>query len=189
MALEKLIQRIESDAENEANDIIEKARKEAEEIISEAKKKAKKEAKEIESRGEKEAARLREKMLASARRKAREMEIRAKEEVIQECIEKAKEKLKKLKGKKYEAAVKKFIEEGKKTLGDCVVVPSRGQDKKIAEKMGIKVEGKVDSIGGVILKSKDGSREIDNTFESIMERKLGELRIAIANELFSDKEE
>jgi len=168
---------------------IEEARKEAEEIISEAKKKAEKEAKEIEAKGEKEAVRLKEKTLASARRKAREMEMRAKEEVIQKCIEEAKEKLKKLKGKRYEAAVKKFIEEGKRSLGECVVVPSREQDRKIAEKMGIKVEGKVDSIGGVIIKSKDGSREIDDTFESIMERKIGELRIAIANELFSNKEE
>jgi len=189
MALEKLIQRIESDAENEANQIIEEARKEAEEIIREAKKKAEREAKEIEAKGEKGAARLREKTLASARRKAREMEMQAKEEMIQECIEKAKEELKKLKGRKYEVAIKKFIEEGKRSLGECVVVPSREQDIKIAEKMGIKVEGKVDSIGGVIIKSKDGSREIDNTFESIMERKIGELRIAIANELFSDKRE
>ena len=189
MALEKLLQRIESDAEKETNDIIEKARKEAEEIIREAKKKARKEAAEAEARGRKDAERLKEKMLASARRKAREMEIQAKEEAIQECLEKAKEELGKLKGKKYEAVVKKFIEEGRKALGDCIVVPSREQDRKIAEKMGIETEGNVKSIGGVIIRSRDGSREIDSTFESIMERKLGELRILIANELFQNSEE
>jgi len=185
MALEKLIQRIESDAENEANQIIEDARRRAEEIIEEAKKRAEKEARDIEARGEKEAARLREKTLASARRDARELEIQAKEEVIRECIDRAKEDLKRLKGKKYEDAIKKFIEDGKKSLGDCVVVPSREQDRKIAEKMGVKAEGKVDSIGGVIIRSRDGVREIDSTFESIMERKMGELRILVANELFN----
>ena len=184
MALEKLIQRIESDAESEANGIIEGARKEAEEIIREAKKKAQKEAAEAEARGEKEAFRLKEKMLASARRRAREMEMRAKEEVIQECMDRAKEELGKLKGKRYEAAVKRFLENGRKSLGDCVVVPSREQDRKIAEKMGIKVEGNAESIGGVIIRSKDRIREIDDTFESIMERKMDELRILIANELF-----
>jgi len=131
MALEKLIQRIESDAENEANQIIEDARRRAEEIIEEAKKRAEKEARDIEARGEKEAA-------------PRELEIQAKEEVIRECIDRAKEDLKKLKGKKYEDAIKKCIEDGKKSLGDCVVVPSREQDRKIAEKMGVKAEGKVD---------------------------------------------
>ena len=50
--------------------------------------------------------------------------------------------------------------------------------------MGIKVEGNAESIGGVIIRSKDGIREIDDTFESIMERKMDELRILIANELF-----
>jgi len=184
MPLEKLIHRIESDAENEANRIIEEARARADEIIKEAKKKASGEAAEVEARGEKEAARLKEKMLASARRRAREMEIQAKEEVIRECIEKAKEELGKLKGKRYEAAVKKFLEDGRKSLGDCVVVPSREQDRKIAENMGIKVEGNAESIGGIIIRSKDGIREMDDTFEAIMERKMGELRILIANELF-----
>ncbi|NIA10226.1 MAG: hypothetical protein GWP10_11010 [Nitrospiraceae bacterium] len=185
MTLEKLIQQIEKDAESETSRIIEDAEKRADEIIKEAKARAEKEAKEILAKGDKEAARLKEKTLSSARRAVREMEIRAKEEVLQECFRKAEDMLKKLKGKEYETAVKKFIEEGKRSLGDCVVVPSREQDKKIAKAMGLKTEGKVKSIGGVIVKSADGSREIDSTFESIMERKMGELRIAIAGELFA----
>ncbi|MEA2053789.1 MAG: V-type ATP synthase subunit E [Candidatus Thermoplasmatota archaeon] len=188
MTLERLVQQIEKDAENESHQIIEEAKKEAEKIIGEAKKRAKKEAEAIAKKGEKEASRLKEKILASARRKARGMEMRAKEEVMQVCIQKAMDMLKKVGGKKYEAAIKRFMGEGKELLGDCVVIISREQDKKITRAMGLKTDGNVSSIGGIIVRSTDGSTEIDNTFESIMERKTGEIRIMIANELFPGKE-
>ncbi len=187
MTLEKLIQQIEKDAESESSRIIGDARKEAERIIEAAKERAKKDAAMVEAKGEKNTARLKEKTLASARREVREMKIRAKEEVMRECLKKADEMLEKLKGKKYETAVKKFIEAGKNSLGDCILIPSREQDKKIAKEMGMKVGDRVNSIGGVIIRSRDGSREIDSTFESIMERKLGEIRIMIASELFSGR--
>ena len=41
-------------------------------------------------------------------------------------------------------------------------------------------------IGGIIAKSKDGSKEMDLTFDSMLERKEEEIRIAIAKKLFEE---
>lgn len=184
MSLEKLIQHIESDAEQEASRIIAEAKQRADDIIRKAKEQATKDAQEIASQGEKDARRTREKRLAAARRAAREQCMRVKEEVMQECLQQAREMLRSVGGKEYERAIRTAIEEGKRAFSDCVVRVSRKTDRKIADQLGVEVAGEVDSIGGVIVQSADGSRQIDRTFEATLERKMGELRIMIAGQLF-----
>jgi len=189
MSLEKLIAQIEDDAERKAEGIIERARKEAEGIIALTMEEARKKAKEIKRDGKKAIDRVREKTLATARRKARALKIQSKEEVIQECFEKAREHLKKMKGKEYEKIVTSLMKKGKETLGDCIVIPSRSEDKKIASKLGLKTQGSANASGGIIIKSKDESKELNYTFDALLESKKEELRILIAGVLFKEKEE
>ncbi|HDS58938.1 MAG TPA: hypothetical protein ENN54_01395 [Thermoplasmatales archaeon] len=187
MSLEKLVQHIERDAEQEASRIIAEAKQQADDIIRKAKEQAKKDAQEIASQGEKNARRTREKRLAAARRAAREQHMRVKEEVMQECLQRAREMLSAVKGKEYEKAVRAAIEEGQKVFSDCVVRVSREADRKIADRLGVEVAGTVDGLGGVIVQSADGSRQIDRTFDALMERKMGDLRIMMAEQLFPEE--
>lgn len=189
MSLEQLISQIEEDADKKAAEIIEKARKEAEEIIASAKKEAKKKAEEIKREGEKAVERVREKILAATRRETRALKIQSKEKVIQECFENARECLKKMKGKEYERIVSHLMEEGKKTLGGCIVIPSRNEDKKIASRLGLETQGSTTASGGIIMKSKDGSKELNYTFDALLEMHKEKLRIVIAGVLFKEKEE
>ena len=184
MAMQDLIQEIKNQADKEIDEIINKAKEEAKKIIDEARNKAKEEAKKIEADGKKQASIVKGKILAMARRKANKHIIEAKEMAIQECIDEIRRKLKNLKGKKYEDFVEKSIKEAMKELKDCYILVSRKDDEKIAKKFGIEVKGKINAIGGVIIKSKDGSKEIDATFDFLLEKKKEEIRIKIAEKLW-----
>ena len=186
MALENLLQKIKEEAKEEIDEIIGRAEKEAAEIIEETKEKGKKEAEKIKTQGEKEAKRVKEKILAAARRKARMEITNAKEELIQLCMEAIKEKLSKLDSKKYQKIVESMIKDAMKELKDFYIIATRKEDKKIAEKLGIEVKGEKKGIGGVIIKTKDGSKEMDLTFDFLLERKEEEIRIMIAKKLFGE---
>ncbi|KAA0015061.1 hypothetical protein B6U81_02415 [Thermoplasmatales archaeon ex4484_30] len=187
MALEELIHRIKEEAEKEIEEIIQRAEEEAKRIIEEEKEKGRKEAEKIEKQGKKEAERLKEKILASARRKAKAYIIQAKEEIINECFNEIANKLRKMDGKSYEKFMEKKLKEAIKEIEDGYIVSTRKEDEKIAKKLGLEVKGKTEGIGGVILKSRDGRKEMDLTFDFMLEKEREEIRIKIAEKLFGEK--
>lgn len=188
MSLDALIERIEHDASNEADQIIEEAEQRADQIIEEAREEAEKQVEDIRSQGEKQAARVRDKTLAIARRKAREAKRQAKEQVMQECLQQVRRHLSMANGDAYERHVTQSIQEGKERFGDCTILASRDVDEDIAASLDVPVDGHVDSIGGVVVKSKDGSRRLDETFESLLERRMEDIRILMAEHLFEEED-
>ncbi len=188
MSLESLIERIEHDASHQAEQIIAEAEQRADQIIREAREQAEKEAEDIRMQGEKQATRVRDKTLAVARRKAREARRQAKEQVMQDCLREIRRHLAEVNGDAYETHVRRSIQQGKKRFGDCTVLVSRDTDKDIAASLDVPVEGNIDSIGGVVIQSADGSRQLDETFESIMERRMGDIRILMAEHLFEEED-
>ena len=80
----------------------------------------------------------------------------AREKIIEKCFTKAHHELSITKGDNYEKIIKKLIDDGRKKLGGkCSLLYTRAADKKIAEDMGIPIEGRVETSGGIILKSID----------------------------------
>jgi len=188
MSLDSLIERIEHDASREAEQAIEQAEQRADDIIREAREQAEKEAEDIRSQGEKQAARVHDKALAVARRKAREARRQAKEDVMQDCLQQVRRQLAEAHGDAYERHVRQSIQQGKERFGDCAVLVSRDVDEDIAASLDVPVEGNIDSIGGVIVKSTDGARQLDETFEAILERRMGDIRILMAEHLFEEED-
>ena len=186
MAIEKLLARIEEDARKEIDEIIKAAEGEAKRIIEGAREEGKKEAEKITKKGKKEAERARDRIISAANREARMMITNAKEEVIQQCLEIIREKMASMPSKEYKKIVEDMVKDAIEEGGDYVLFYSRKEDKKIAEKLNIDVEGEIDAIGGVVLKAKDGSKEIDLTFDFLLERKKEEIRIMIAEKLFEN---
>ncbi len=186
MSLDALIERIEHDASREAEQIIGEAEQRADHIIEEAREDAEEQAEDIRSQGEKQVARIRDKTLAVARRKARQAKRQAKEQVMQECMQHVRRHLAEADGDAYERHVKQSIQEGKERFGDCAILASRDVDEDIAASLDVPVDGHVDSIGGVVVKSVDGSRRLDETFESLLERRMEDIRILMAEHLFEE---
>jgi V/A-type H+-transporting ATPase subunit E len=140
--------------------------------------------------------------VAEARLKAKQMIVASREELINETLEKAKQKLLEMTtSKDYEKTLRKMIEEGGLGLGGGeleVTLPGKGArtafDLNVIAKQVEKVTGKPTTIkiaqekskltGGAIISKADGSIAIDNSFEARIDRAMREIRIKVAKLLF-----
>ena len=186
MSAEKIIDQIKKDTEKEIKGILRDAENQVKSIHENAKREAEVDVKRIENESVKKSENLKKIMISKASQDAKREIMNAREKKIEDCFTKAHSELSKVKGNNYTKIVKKLIEDGCKKLGkNCTVLISRNEDKKIAMDLGIKVDGKVESSGGVILKSSDGKITLDHTFEGILNREKDKIRIEIGKLLFS----
>jgi vacuolar-type H+-ATPase subunit E/Vma4 len=187
MTAEKIIERIKKDSEKEKNQILKEAEKQVKIIKDEASKKAKIESDQILSEGKKQAEKIKKIIISKVNQDVKRERMNAREKIIEECFIKAHHELSTLKEAEYKKTVTKLIENGRKKLdGQCTIVISRDIDRKIAENMGLKVTGNVESSGSVKLISSDGRVTLDNTFDGILKRKKNEIRIEVGRLLFSE---
>jgi vacuolar-type H+-ATPase subunit E/Vma4 len=108
------------------------------------------------------------------------------EQIIEECFIKAHHKLSTLDENEYKKMIRKLIEDGVKKLGrSCTIHVSRDIDKKIAQDMGIKVTGSIESSGGIILTSRNDMVTLNHTFDGILKREKDKIRIKVGKLLFS----
>ncbi len=186
MTAEKIISQIKKDSENEVKQIIKESEKQTSSIINDARKEAKLESEKIIADGKKQGENLQKILISKANQDAKKEIMNAREQIIDECFIKAHHKLSTLKDNEYEQLVKKLIQDGLKKLGGkCTILVSRDIDKKIAEELGINIDGNIETSGGVILKSLDGRVILDHTFDGIIRREKNKIRIKIGKQLFS----
>lgn len=186
MSAEKIIEQIKKDAEQEVKQILSDAEKQAEHLINEVKQQAEKEAESILSDGQKQSENIRKIRVSQAHQEAKRDIMNAREEIIEECFNRAKEKLVSLPDEEYEKIVTQLIKQGSKKIpGSYVLLTTRELDKKIARKQNIPVKGTVNASGGVILQSEDGNLQVDNTFEGILKREKDLIRVKVGKLLFS----
>ena len=186
MTAEKIIEQIKKDSEKEINQILKEAEEQASRIISDIKKEAEQESDKILSEGKKQSENIMKILVSKANQDIRRDIMNAREKIIDDSFTKAHHELSILKGERYEKLVKKLIEDGQKKLGeDCKIFVTRGIGKKIAEKLGLKIAGNVESSGGVVLKSADGKVTLDHTFDGILKREKDKIRIKVGKNLFS----
>jgi len=186
MSAEKIIEQIKKDSKKEIDQILKEAKTQAADIIKDAKKEAEQEAEKILSDGKQQSENLKKTLISKANQDVNREIMNAREKIIEECFTKAQHELSILKGNNYDKIVKKLIEDGKKKLGEeFILLVTRDADKKIAEDLGIHVDGFTESSGGVILKSKDGRIVLDHTFDGILKRDKDKIRRKVGNILFS----
>ncbi|MCD6468563.1 MAG: hypothetical protein J7L32_04555 [Thermoplasmata archaeon] len=188
MSLDKLVAQIEEDANREIDRIIGEAKAEVEKKIKEAEKEAEKEGSLLLQRAEREFENLRRSELSRVQHEVRMDVLKKKEEIINECFSKAMERFRKLSGKEYVGFVKPLVEKSIKEVGkNCVILPSREEDKRLAKELGLSVSDEmVKATGGVVVKSKDGRVTIDNTFEGMLKRMESEIRERVGGLLFME---
>lgn len=195
----KIIERIKEDADKEAEAILVEARKEAEAILEEARRKAEQRKRDIIAKGEKEAELLRQRIVANAKLKARKSGLDAKEELISAVFKEAEKELSRVAStREYKNILSGLIKEGVTSVGEDAEVIGREEDegllqagilRDLGKELGINITlspEKIDSIGGVIVRSKSGRVEVNNTFETRMQRMQDALRSRIAKILFAE---
>ena len=185
MSAEKIIEQIAKDSENEIKKIIKNAEEQADNIIKSAKKETEREAEKILLDSKQQSENIKKILISKANQDTKREIMNSREQIIEQCFTKAHHVLSIMKGNNYEKIVKKLIDEGMKKLGGkCTLLVSRSADKKVAEALGIKIDGRVESSGGVILKSMDGRIVLDYTFDGILKREKEKIRRNVGKILF-----
>ncbi|ASJ06294.1 V-type ATP synthase subunit E [Thermococcus pacificus] len=198
---ELIIQEINREAERKIQYILSEAREEAEKIKAEARKRAEAKAEWILRKARTQAEIEKQRIIANARLEVRKKRLQIQEELIREVIKALRERLSELPEEEYFPMLVDLAASAVKELGaESVVVRSNERTlkllserldefrKELAEKLDGEVEislgEPINTIGGLVVETLDGSVRVDNTFEARIERFEGELRAEIAKALF-----
>lgn len=183
--LDLILESIKNKAEEEKNQILDQARAEAKEITDQAKSKASEEVKIIMDKAEKEAATTLTNEELSSSRRGRDIKIKAKNELIDQVIDKVLAELKNLDGPTY----KKFVLNRLEGFPDssAEIILKEGEDFAFdsSELKGLRLASETTNDGFII---KDGNVTYDNSFSSIIEYEKDEIKKIISDALFTKEE-
>ena len=171
-------------AEEQAEQILEKARREADDI---------REARLQRARSEAESETI--SVLYSARLRARNAVIQAEEEMVEEALRESEKRLQELRSRgDYAGVMEGWMKEGLSRLSGKVVVHTDPLDSDLAgsllDKLGVEYEIVPDMHipGGVVLSDAEGKVKIINTVRERLNRAREKLRKQVSDILFEEKE-
>ena len=201
---EKIVSSILSDAKFKADSILEEAEKKSNSILEEGEKVANMEKEKILEDSKKQSTMRYQQIISEAKMNSRRMELDAREEVIEESFKKAEEKLGEIASSdsaEYKESLKKIIMEAALEIGggelviflkqedvakinDSIFSLERDVKEKTGNETNLEIGNNINTIGGAIIKTKNGDIEVNNTIEARMLRFKKSLRSEVAHILF-----
>jgi V/A-type H+/Na+-transporting ATPase subunit E len=201
---EKIVSSILSDAKFKADSISEEAENESKSILEEGEKVALMEKEKILEDGKKQSAMRYQQIISEAKMKSRRMELDSREEVIEKSFKKAEDKLVKIASSdsvEYKESIKNIITEAALEIGggDLILLLKQEDEAKIKDSISeiendikaktgketkLEMGSNINTIGGTIIKTKNGDIEVNNTIEARMLRFKKSLRSEVAHILF-----
>ena len=201
---EKIVSSILSDAKFKADSVLEEADKKSNSILEEGEKIALMEKEKILEDSKKQSTMRYQQIISEAKMNSRRMELDAREEVIEESFKKAEEKLGEIASSdsaEYKESLKKIIMEAALEIGggelviflkqedvakinDSIFSLERDVKEKTGNETNLEIGNNINTIGGAIIKTKNGDIEVNNTIEARMLRFKKSLRSEVARILF-----
>jgi len=198
-SLEKLQNRILSDAKHQAEETIKEAQTKAQQILEEARQRAQKESEEIIARANVDAEAIRRSILSSKVRVNRLRILDEKNQIVQDIIHTVEDQLSSIaKSEQFEDTAQRFVTQAvkavdadqpvvrigfrdvsKKNLDGISRVLPRGGKLVIDEKP-------IDDLGGVVATDPEGRVIFNNTFKSRLERLDNQLLTLISSTVFGE---
>ena len=179
--LDNLVAEILQQAQKEANRMLTKAKTENSEFSEKENKKVQKEVEAIKDKATEEAQALKERVISNANLKSRDMILQAKEELVDDILERVLERLKNIDTKKY----LKFVENILKNLNlskNAEVMVSKDMKLALGDKiLDYKISDQTVESGCSI---KDGNLIYNNEFSNLIEFNREELEREILNKIF-----
>lgn len=187
---ETTLQKVAGEFEGEVLAELQEGREQSLALIQTSKKEAAEAVSKILEAGTKQAEALKRQIIGAAELEARNSQLKALEEAVEEVFSNAVSQISKLEGNRYEAALRHLLTEAMEVIGPNALVSTNSKDAKevfdIAK--GIKGERgrltpgdkRLDTIGGVVLTTPDKTIRFDNTFEARLERLRPTLRKEVA---------
>lgn len=201
---EKIVSSIISEAQTKASSIEEEAEVESKSILEEGEKLALIEKEKILEDGKKQSTMRYQQIISEAKMNSRRMELDAREEIIEESFKKAVENLKEIASSdstEYKESLNEIIIEAATEIGGGdLIVSVKAEDvakikvsissieNEVKEKTGnetkLEIGDNINTIGGAVLKTKNGEIEVNNTIEARLLRFKKSLRSEVARILF-----
>lgn len=201
---EKIVSSILSDAKFKADSLSEEAENESKSILEEGEKIALMEKEKILEDGKKQSAMRYQQIISEAKMNSRRMELDSREEVIEESFKIAEEKLLKIastESAEYKESIKNIITEAALEIGGGDLILHLKQEDvakiedsiseiendvkgKTGKETNLEIGSNINTIGGAIVKTKNGDIEVNNTIEARMLRFKKSLRSDVARILF-----
>ena len=177
-ALEKTVDKILNQSENELDISLKQSLDDSKNTLSNSLSSLEQEYDKILADGKKEADKLQKQIIGSAALEARNKQLLLVEESVEKVFAKAIGKLNDLvRNEDYTKLVTQLLDESVKGLGTSnVTVECNSKDKSVVQSILSKFPGAtlssstINCLGGVIVKSKDGSMSFDNTIDARIER-------------------
>ena len=72
------------------------------------------------------------------------------------------------KSPQYKKALETMVGNSQKKLGKNIIVHCREEDKSILKELGVTTSKSIKTLGGIIAENKEGTRELDLTFEELL---------------------
>jgi len=181
MSLEKILEKIKEDSEEEIRKILDEAKSRASQIIEEGKREAEKVAGELTREGEENARKVKEIIVTLASLESRKRILGEKQRILGEVYLEVEKRIRNLNGRDYRELVKKIMLESCQTGEELVVIGEKDRkriDQKLIESVNaelvkagkkgkLKLSPEPASIpDGFILKL--GKIEINNSWENIL---------------------
>lgn len=178
MGLQDVKSDIIEKAESKAEEIEKEAEEERQRILEEAEEKAEKVREKHEKELEDEKSSYEKKKLSNARMKARQKNLRAKQDYLDLAFERFREELGELDDEEKRDYFENCVEKTGFSIGKVIGSPEFEEftDKEFEEK----------EIDGFVLVSEDGERRRDYTFERVLETFRDNYRKDVAEKLFGD---
>ncbi len=161
---------------------------ETQETLSKSQSKLEQEYDRIVNEGKKEADKVQKQIIGSSDLESRNKQLKMVDDSVQNVFDKAIEKIKTIeRDDKYSKLINTLLEEATETLGTKdVTVYTNSADKKIVNSLLSKFPGKklasetIECLGGIEIKSKDGSMSFNNTIDARLDRMKPLIRKEIA---------
>lgn len=180
--LEVILESIISEGKTESQNILDDANAKAYEIVNAKKSEADKKAAEILASAQKEAETIIKNEEVSANRESRDIEIAAKNKVIDETVDALLENLKNLDSNSYKTFIDNTLKKSGISNGELILSDGHKDALKNADFGGLKVSDETVEDGFVV---KSGKIEYDNRFSSIIKYNIDDIRKQISDEIFN----
>jgi len=191
MPVEKIIERIENDAQRKADNILAREEDKAEELKEEIEREKERKLDEIRKKKEREIKTMKNRILSQAKLEARKKKLNIREEMMEKVFDKAKIKIKNTDPSEYKDYLKDAVEKSVDVLGKDITIYCNKKSKDIVKDIvddidsSINLDDSLKSIGGIKASSEKGA-EIDLTFEANLKRIKKDLRKEISDILFAE---
>ncbi len=191
-SIEMLSQAVMREAQSEAEQILSQAREDARKILKDAQEQAEAERKVILERASQEEERTRRQAIAAAQIKARTLQLKKREEILNKVFKEARQQLSSLQQwSDYDRIVRNLLREALIRLetgsaliqADEVTLQSLTDEalEEISKELDVKlqVKGTLEQGIGVVVETEDGRRRFDNTLEVRLDRMQDTLRASV----------